>query len=143
MIICSLALTKESFFNITSIPKLHELDRIEGNDKVVKVIEHVASSWDKLALRLHFSRHDIGRISRDTREQSVQATSVVFTEWLDGKGRKPVTWETLMSALKEGEYSTIASDLEVIFEVHNCEDIVVGSESDAQPRNQNFKCTVL
>lgn len=146
---CSIASTQENSRNIASIPKLHELDRIEGNNIVVKVIEHVASTWDKLALRLHFSHQDISRIHRDTREQSMQAVSTMFTDWLDGKGRKPMTWETLITALKEGEYLTIASELEVIFRVHDHNDIIIGSESDIhrvsvpQPRNRSFKCTVL
>ena len=100
---------------ITSIPKLHELDRIEHNGKVVKVIENVASMWNKIALRLYLDHHDISRISQDTHYQSTQAMSTVFIKWLEGTGRKPTTWETLITVLKECEYLTIANDLEVIF----------------------------
>ena len=146
MHVCFLAATEESSLNITSIPKLHELDRIKGNGKVVKVIEKVASTWNKIAVRLYFNHHNISRISRDSHEQSVQAMSAVFTEWLEGKGRKPTTWETLITALKEGEFLTVASDLEIVFGVHDCDDIVVSNESDVsapQPRSWNFKCNVL
>ena len=142
--VCSVAIAQESSLSITSIPKLHELNRIERNGKVVRVIECVASSWDQVAVRLHFEHYDINRISRDTRDQSVQATSAVFTEWLEGKGRRPTTWETLIAALREGEYLTIAKDLEVIFGVHDCSSIVVSNDVNMlQPRWQNFKCTVL
>ena len=131
----------ENSLKITSIPKLHELDHIEGNGKIVKVIEHVASTWNKIALRLHFNHHDICRISRDFHQQSVQAMSTVFTEWLEGKGRKPVTWETLILALKEGEYLTIANDLEVIFGVHS--DTVVCTNVNTPRSSSRFKCTIL
>ena len=74
--------------------------------------------------------------------------SAVFTEWLEGKGRKPTTWETLITALKEGEFLTVASDLEIIFGVHDCDHIVVGSEPESnvsvpRPRSRTFKCNVL
>jgi hypothetical protein len=133
----------ESSLCITSIPKLHELDRIEGDGKVVKVIETVASTWNKIALRLHFSHHDISRINQDNREQSVPAMSAVFTEWLAGKGRKPTNWETLITALKESDYLIVASDLQVIFGV-DC-DRLVGDDTNVlqEPRRQRFKCTLL
>ena len=70
--------------------------------------------------------------------------SAVFTEWLEGRGRKPTTWETLIAALKEGEYLTIAKDLEVTFDVHDCSSIIVSNDVNMpQPRRRNFKCTVL
>ena len=127
---------------ITSIPKLHELDRIEGNGRVVKVIETVVSTWNKIALRLHFNHHDISRINRDNHEQSMEAMSAVFTEWLEGKGRKPTTWETLITALKESEHLIIASDLQVIFGVH-CDSMVGNDASMPQPRREWFECTLL
>ena len=141
MYVCCIESAQEDSLNITSIPKLHELDRIEGNGKVVKVIEHVASTWNKVALRLHFNYHDVNRISRDFHQQSVQAISAVLTEWLEGKGRKPVTWETLILALKEGEYLTIANDLEVIFGVRR--DTVVGTNVNIPQSSSRFKCTLL
>jgi GTPase SAR1 family protein len=136
--------TEERSLSISSIPKLHELDRIEGDGKVVKVIETVASTWNKIALRLHFSHHDISRINQDNREQSVPAMSAVFTEWLAGKGRKPTNWETLITALKESDYLIVASDLQVIFGVDY--DSVVSDDTNVlqEPSGgQRFKCTLL
>ena len=133
--------TQGSSLNVTTIPKLHELDRIEGNGKVVKVIETVASMWNKIALRLYFNHHDISRVNRDN-EQSMEAMSAVFTEWLEGKGRKPTTWETLITALKESEYLIIARDLQVIFGVH-CDSMIGNDASVPQPRRQWFDCTFL
>ena len=66
--------------------------------------------------------------------------SAVFTEWLEGKGRKPTTWEILIAALKEGEYLTIANDLEVIFGVRDC-NRGTHDVSVPQPQRQWSKCT--
>ena len=99
------------------MPKLHHLDLIEGNGKTVKVIAQSASKWERVALSLHFESHDMSRLSRDYHLQSFEACQTVFTEWLNGKGRKPVTWETVIIALKEAELSELATDLEDILSI--------------------------
>ena len=74
----------------------------------------MASKWDKIAIRLHFSGHDISRIERDHKESVVRACQAMFSEWLEGKSRKPITWNTLIKALKEAEYSELASEVETV-----------------------------
>ena len=72
-----------------------------------------------MALRLHFNHSDISKIDRDHRTCS-QACQTMFGEWLEGKGRKPITWNTLLTALREAEFSELASDVETIIALmHN------------------------
>ena len=97
---------------LSSIPKLHHLDLIKGNCKTVRVIAQSASKWERVALSLHFESHDMSRLSRDYHLRSFEACQTVFTEWLNGKGRKPVTWKTVIKVLKEAELSEVATDLE-------------------------------
>lgn len=102
--------------------KLHQLDLIQKTDdesahQSVKVIATVASKWDKIALRLHFDHHDIERIRKDN-SQSEQACQKMFCEWIDGKGRKPTNWSTLIKALEEAEYSKLASDIKTVLFNH-------------------------
>ena len=40
----------------------------------------------------------------------------MFTRWLEGCGRKPKTWRTLVIALKEAKLSTLAEELEKMFQ---------------------------
>ena len=97
-----------------SPPKLHQVDLIDGNGKTVKVIEQAAAKWERVATRLYFESHDICRIKKDNPLQSFEACQTVFIEWLNGKGRKPISWETLIKALKEADLSELAADLEVV-----------------------------
>ena len=99
-----------------SIPKLHQLDLLEGNGKRVKLINSVAPIWDRVALRLHFEGCDIDQIMRDYPQQCAVASRTMFSDWLNGKGRRPTSWNTLIQALKEMgvELSKIATDLESI-----------------------------
>ena len=99
---------------MSSLPKLHEIDYIESQGKVVRVIEHVASRWVDVATRLYLERHDIDGIAEDTHHQTRKACHRMFGEWLTGKFRKPTNWETLIKALNEAGFSVIASELQTI-----------------------------
>ena len=87
---------------------------MEGTDKTVKVIERAAAKWEEVATRLYFEHHDISRIRENCHQQTVKACRTVFIEWLEGKDycRKPITWNTVIKALKEADLSVLAADLE-------------------------------
>ena len=38
----------------------------------------------------------------------------MFVEWLEGKGRTPTTWETVLAALEEAKQHQLASDLKEV-----------------------------
>lgn len=101
--------------------KLHELDFIEGNDVTVKVIERVASEWEKVATRLHFDGPDIRRIRKDNHFQCIESCRAVFIEWIKGKGRHPATWQILIKVLREADLSEVASDLEFVLGILHTE----------------------
>ena len=94
-------------------PHLHELDRIAGRRKKVKVINKTAHLWKQVATRLYFEGHDILRIGKD-QHQAEDACRTVFIEWLEGKGRTPTTWGTVLEVLNEAEQGELANDLEEV-----------------------------
>ena len=94
------------------LPFFHELDLISGNGKTVEVMELVAAKWEKVATRLHFDGAHISRIRQDSHLQAESACRIVFTEWLQGKGREPKTWNTVIEVLKEMKLSELAHNLE-------------------------------
>ena len=77
----------------------------------MRVIEQAAAKWERVATRLHFESHDISRLREDYSQQSIKACRTVFMEWLQGRGRKPTTWDTVIKALKEADLSELAVDL--------------------------------
>ena len=99
---------------MTSVPRLHQLDLIECEDKRVRIIHAAASKWKRLATRLHFEPSDISRIRSDNPIQCYDACWQVCSEWLNGVGRKPTTWTTLIKVLEEADLSEIAKDLQNI-----------------------------
>ena len=103
---------------ISSVPKLHHLDLIKGSDgKTVRVINRAAAKWVSVATRLHFESHDISRIREDCHYQTTKACQTVFIEWLEGKGRTPITWNTVIEALEEADLSKLARELKIVFSV--------------------------
>ena len=82
---------------------------------MLKITDRVSAKWKDVALRLHFEGHCIDIIEMNCHYQAVPACRTMFTQWLDGYGRKPTTWKTLIIALKEANLSTLAEELEKMF----------------------------
>ena len=66
----------------------------------MKVIEQVAPVWEQLACSLHFDSAAIGAIDRDNHKCKLACIDM-FGRWLEGSARQPVSWETLMAALRD------------------------------------------
>jgi hypothetical protein len=81
------------------------------------VIKQAAAKWESVATSLYFESHDITRIKRDIHYQSIDACRTVFIEWLEGNGRKPTTWNTVIKALEEADLSELAGDLKIVLSV--------------------------
>ena len=74
------------------------------------MISRTAPVWEKVATRLYFERHDILTI-QGNKLQAEDACRTMFVEWLEGKGRTPTTWETVIKALDESELAEVAENL--------------------------------
>ena len=51
-------------------------------------------------------------IERSKRGDPVDVTVEIVRQWLLGKGRKPVTWQTFVECLKEANLHVAAEDIE-------------------------------
>ena len=96
-------------------PQEHQLDLVEENGKEVRVIKAIASRWQDVATRLHFDLNDIKCIKRDNHHESKPSCHEMLSLWLNGKGRQPADWETLIKALKEAEFSELAKELQTSY----------------------------
>ena len=48
------------------------------------------------------------------REDAERINKEILQEWATGKGKKPVTWETLTEVLRDIELCTLASEIEAV-----------------------------
>ncbi|MCG8622611.1 MAG: hypothetical protein MJE68_11535 [Proteobacteria bacterium] len=101
-------------------PRLHQLQRLCRDDVVVSIIRAVAPSWENFALCLTMERNMIDIWKRDL-DQVEEAARTLFGHWLDGNGRKPISWKTLIQALCENNLPIIAAEVEEILTGHSGE----------------------
>ena len=99
--------------HIDSTPKLHQLGYLKRHNRTIKVMEHVAFKWELVATQLHFEGHLINTIRRDAQHQADSACRDMFIKWLEGVGRKPTTWRTLIDTLHEAGLSGVAHELDM------------------------------
>lgn len=95
----------------TSTPKLHQLQQIGVKGQEIKIIKRIAARWEDVALGLSFEHYVI---DRDSHFQCEQACHSMFSKWLDGEGRKPITWQTLIKALNEASFTSVAQELQAV-----------------------------
>ena len=48
------------------------------------------------------------------RENAERINTEILREWATGKGKKPVSWETLIEVLRDIELDALASEIEVV-----------------------------
>lgn len=92
---------------MTNPPTLPEIFRL-------KVGQSIGAKYHKLGV---FLLNDDNGARLDSFEHQYcrdpeQICRKIFSEWLQGNGRRPVTWETLIITLRESELSTLADEIE-------------------------------
>jgi hypothetical protein len=105
---------------LDEMPQLHQLQHLCRGNIVVNIIREVARSWEKFALYLMMERNmiDIWKRNADDVEDAARK---LFGHWLDGNGRKPISWKTLVQALRDNDLSIIATEVEEILTGHSGE----------------------
>ena len=81
------------------------------------MIKQAGHVWERVATALHFEGYDISRLQKDE-HKAEDACRSVFMEWLEGKGRSPKTWGTVVKALDEAELGELAKDLKEMLEIN-------------------------
>ena len=105
---------------LDEMPQLHQLQHLRRDNAVVNVIREVVPSWEKIALYLTMDRNMID-IWKSDADQVEDAIIKVFVHWLDGNGRQPISWKTLIQALHENDLPIIATEVEEILAGHSGE----------------------
>ena len=113
-----------------TLPLLQRFPTKSGS--VIKNIEKIGTSYHDLGIRL--LNDGDGTITADIEAQykhdpPTRTTEAILQKWLQGTGRKPQTWDTLITVLREIELNTLAQEIE-----ENLLDIQVPSQqSKYQP----------
>lgn len=89
-----------------------QLACLKYDQRKLCIVNQVAAKWRTLALvGLKLDHSVVEMIACDNTRVQDRCTEV-FSKWLNGEGCKPVSWETLVEALKDIEKSELASEVE-------------------------------
>ena len=82
-----------------------------------KVIKEMADKWKKLASLLGLS-DVVPVIDYDTAHFGFESSfRETIRRWLDGEGHQPITWKSLVEALRDANESEITNELQKHFQI--------------------------
>ena len=98
----------------TDRPTLPQLINFETQSGSIKITERIGISYGKLGPLL--LRDDDGAVTQAIRDQyhhdAAKINYEILQRWIQGKGRQPVQWSTLIDVLKKIELSVLAKKIE-------------------------------
>ena len=93
-----------------------ELIRFRGRERRINIPQDIGTEYnwfgvllleDEMGTRLKNITHAHMKNPEDINME-------VLRQWVDGKGKTPVTWETLIQVLRDTELTTLADDIEAV-----------------------------
>ena len=59
-------------------------------------------------------RAKVSALEHELQRNSIQINNKIFELWLQGRGKQPVTYATLVGCLRDVELNTLADDIEEV-----------------------------
>lgn len=97
-------------------PEMKQLLYIDGNGhKPIRIVELVTKDCDDLGIMLDLSPAIVKIEWEVSQKEPVKKCKSILSKWLDGQGKNPISWRTLISTLEKMEYMRLAQELTEIF----------------------------
>ena len=100
-----------------------ELLHFHAGDCHINIPREVGTKYHNLGAQLILESFGyIRSLERELDKNAERINCQIFQEWLDGKGRKPTSWGTLVRVLSDIEMGQLAIKIEASLETHtlNC-----------------------
>ena len=98
-------------------PSLLQLTLFKSpSGKRVEIIKSIAPNWNRLGIHLDFDEtgQTLNCIAKEHPFNPIDCCTQMMREWLEGRGRQPATWATLIDLLKDAEMNDLAQQVENI-----------------------------
>ena len=98
-----------------SKPTLAKLMLLKTSDrKKIKVIDGVAPCWNRFGILLEFDDNgvQVDKIDKKHRGDPDSCCQAMFQHWLNGNGRGPHTWRTLIELLEDSDHEVLAGEIQ-------------------------------
>ena len=93
-----------------------ELIRFRGRERRINIPQQIGVNFMQFGLILLEDTNGarMQSITHECRDSPEQINTKVLQEWITGRGRLPISWDTLVEVLHDIDLGTLADDIAVV-----------------------------
>ena len=93
-----------------------ECIKFQGMERRINIPQEIGTKYREFGILLldDTSGGKVNNLEHKCREDAVRINTEILQEWVAGRGKQPVTWETLTEVLRDVELCTLASEIEAV-----------------------------
>ena len=97
-------------------PTLIELIRFQGRERCINIPQQIGANFMKFGIILLEDTNGarMQSTTHECRDSPEQINTKVLQEWITGRGRLPVSWNTLIEVLHDIDLGTLADDIAAV-----------------------------
>ena len=97
-------------------PTLMELIRFRGRERRINIPQQMGTNFMKFGILLLEDKNGarIQSIIHECRGNPEEISMKVLQEWIAGRGKLPVSWDTLIKVLRDIDLGTLADDIAAV-----------------------------
>ena len=95
---------------------MQECTRFPGKQQTINIPQEIGSNYYQFGLHLLDDPNGtrVHNLELEYRQNAERINTEILREWVTGRGKKPVTWETLTEVLHDIQLSALASEIEEV-----------------------------
>jgi len=89
--------------------------RFRGRERRINVPQEISTKYTQFGILLleDTNGNRVRNMEHKHRGDAEQINTEILQEWVSGRGKQPVSWETLTEVLRDVELCTLATEIEV------------------------------
>ena len=97
-------------------PTLNELIKFQGRTGRINIPQEIGTNFTNFGILLLNEQRGnrIDSIIHECRDNPEKITLRIFQEWIAGRGKLPVSWDTLIEVLRDIDLGTLADDIAAV-----------------------------
>ena len=105
-------------------PTLPTLRDFPGRDRSIDIVAEIGTDYSKLGTLLLDDNNGkkVSNIEKSKLNDPVDIAVAILKAWIEGKGRTPVTWQTLVTCLRKTDLNVLADDIQTVLSEHKDSD---------------------
>ena len=104
------------FVAIGEHPSLIELVRFRGRERRINIPQEISTKYPQFGILLLEDTNGarVRNMEHKHQRNAEQINTEILEEWVNGRGRQPVSWEILTEVLRDVKLGQLASDIEAV-----------------------------